>query len=206
MERSFMPSSCDSEFESFSTEDMEISSEILNEVQEHVVDENESDISEYETESDSEETEGSDVDSEDDFTPEWSKELKEVFINNFSEETGSTHSLSQEAKPLDFFYLFFPECLFEAITAETNRYAECKQAGKKDSLWFPTTMDEIRAFFAINIIIGIRQLPRISNYWSDLELLRDEYVSSIMTEIRFVKLNKYLHVRDTSSTPVRGEL
>uniref|UniRef100_A0A0L8GW45 DNA polymerase delta subunit 3 n=1 Tax=Octopus bimaculoides TaxID=37653 RepID=A0A0L8GW45_OCTBM len=73
-------------------------------------------------------------------------------------------------------------CLFEMITAETNRYAECKQAGKKDSLRFPATVDEIRAFFAINIIMGIRQLPRITNYWSDQEPFGDEYISSIMNE------------------------
>eukprot|EP00106_Octopus_bimaculoides_P011022 XP_014778464.1 PREDICTED: uncharacterized protein LOC106875026 [Octopus bimaculoides] len=91
------------------------------------------------------------------------------------------------------------------ITVETNRYAECRQTGIKDSLRFPTTVDEIRAIFAINIIMGIRQLPRITNYWNNQEPFGDEYVSSIMTRIRFVKLNQYLHVRDTSRTPVRGE-
>ncbi|XP_036367110.1 uncharacterized protein LOC118767134 [Octopus sinensis] len=132
MERSFMLSSSDSKFEGFSTEDIEISRKRMNEVQKHMVDENESDISV--SKSNSEETESSGIDSEDDFTPEWSKKLKNVFINNFSEETRSTHSLSQEAKPLDVFFSFFPACLFEVITAETNHYTECKQAGKKDSM------------------------------------------------------------------------
>ncbi|XP_036362000.1 uncharacterized protein LOC118764908 [Octopus sinensis] len=79
------------------------------------------------------------------------------------------------------------------------------KAEKKDSLWFPTTLNEIKAYFAINIIMGIRNLPRITNYWSSDKPFGDEYVSSIMTRTRFLKLTQYLHVRDTSSTPVRGE-
>lgn len=49
----------------------------MNEVQKHVVNKNESDISISETESsDSKETERSNSDSENNFTSEWSKDLK----------------------------------------------------------------------------------------------------------------------------------
>lgn len=95
--------------------------------------------------------------------------------------------------------------MFELITAETNCYADCKQREKKDSLWFPTNVNEIRAYLAINIIMGIRKLPRITNYWNSDERFGDEYVSSIMTRTRFLKLSQYSYVRDTSHTPVHGE-
>lgn len=68
--------SSDSRFEGFSTEDIEILRKRMNEVQKHMVNENELDISETES-SNSEETESGDSDSKDDFTPEWS--IKKCF-------------------------------------------------------------------------------------------------------------------------------
>ena len=63
----------------------------------------------------------------------------------------------------------------------------------------------MRAFLAINIIFGIRQLPRLWCYWSEDVRYRDPFVSSIMTIARFKNLSRYFHCRDTSRQPQRGD-
>ncbi|KAK3103740.1 hypothetical protein FSP39_021492 [Pinctada imbricata] len=63
----------------------------------------------------------------------------------------------------------------------------------------------MRAFVALNIIIGVRQLPRLENYWSTDERFGDPYVSSILTKTRFMKINQYIHLRDTSNAPGRND-
>lgn len=113
-----MLTNSDYEFEEFSIENMEKPSKSRSELQKHTVSGNESDsVAES---SNSEDTEN---------------------INNFSEEMGSTQSLSQGAKPLDVLY-FFQYAGFKDAAAETKCYAKCKQTGEKDRFWFPTSMEE----------------------------------------------------------------
>jgi hypothetical protein len=50
---------------------------------------------------------------------------------------------------------------FDTIAFETNRYANQKIAITPDPKWRPTDSFEIRAFFAINILMGIKSLPRL---------------------------------------------
>ena len=61
------------------------------------------------------------------------------------------------------------EDFFETAAQETNRYAEQEMTrkGSRDSIWYPTTSPEMKAFFGLNIIMGINQLPRIDMYWSE---------------------------------------
>ena len=67
------------------------------------------------------------------------------------------------------------------VAEETNKYAELSINEKgRDPRWQPTDANEIRAFFNINIMFGIKQLPRLWNYWSPDIRYGDPYISSIM--------------------------
>ena len=163
----------------------------------------ESDISISESESDES---GDETDEIDDpflgnLNADWSGELTDIHLPQFTEETGVKHNLNSDAKPVEYFFKFLPKEFFETLSHETNRYATQKGARN----WEPTNAEEMRAFVSVNIIMGIRQLPRISNYWSTDERFSDPYVSSILTKTRFMKINQYIHLRDTSNTPGRDD-
>ena len=58
-------------------------------------------------------------------------------VRAFTEATGPSHTLPENAKPLDYFFLFLPQSFFVTIAEETNRYADQKIAarGTPDPLW-----------------------------------------------------------------------
>ena len=54
-------------------------------------------------------------------------------------------------------------------------------------------------------MFGIKQLPRLWNYWSPDIRYGDPYISRIMPKTRYLKLNQYLHLRDTSNAQRRDQ-
>ncbi|XP_075929103.1 uncharacterized protein LOC116950672 [Petromyzon marinus] len=139
--------------------------------------------------------------------PSWSRELRDVAVAPFTESAGPSHGLPLDASVLDYFMLFWPDRLFDVVTKETNRYAEQKiaESGKADPLWSPTTSREMKAFFAVAIMMGIKDLPRVWCYWSGNPALRCEWVSGTMTHTRYSKVSQYLHARNNVGTPARGQ-
>uniref|UniRef100_S4RR35 PiggyBac transposable element-derived protein domain-containing protein n=1 Tax=Petromyzon marinus TaxID=7757 RepID=S4RR35_PETMA len=71
--------------------------------------------------------------------------------------------------------------------------------------WSPTTSREMKAFFAVAIMMGIKDLPRVWCYWSGNPALRCEWVSGTMTHTRYSKVSQYLHARNNVGTPARGQ-
>ena len=51
----------------------------------------------------------------------------------------------------------------------------------------------MRAFFGINMAMGITDMPEYEDYWSADPLLRNDYIASIMPRIRYEKLCQYTH-------------
>lgn len=138
---------------------------------------------------------------------EWTTDVEDMHVPPFTEPSGPQHQLPDTASPLDYFTLLWPQTVFDTIALETNRYAaQCQEtAGKRDSSWTPTESQEIKAFLAINIMMGIKQLPRISLYWSQDTSLRCPWISSAMSRDRFWKLNQYLHLRDNRGALDRSD-
>ena len=199
----------ESDFEGFDEEDLNISIEKMENISSESVTESDIDISDISSEN------NLDFESEDDedviagienLTSEWSHTLHDVHVSDFAEETGPKHNLHPDAKPLEYFSLFLPQSFYETVAEETNRYADQKIAlNGPDPLWHPTTPEEMRAYFCINIMFGVKQMPRIHHYWSPDPRFGDPYISSIMPKTRFLKINQYLHLRDTTNTPARND-
>ena len=83
---------------------------------------------------------------------------------------------------LEFFHLLIEPRFYTKLVEETNRYADQRQAetGVTDVPWKPTTEAEIRSFIAINILLGINQLPDIDCYWSTDDRLGVQVISKII--------------------------
>ena len=117
-----------------------------------------SDISELDSissDSSDDSEEESDVDDEE---MGFRDELRNVNVPNFEQTTGFILPpyVANQMSPLDFFYKMYPERYFDIIAVETNRYARQSNAVG----WFDTDGVEIRAYYAILIMMGIHKLPR----------------------------------------------
>ena len=84
----------------------------------------------------------------------------------FNESIGPVRNLPQDKKPIDFFELFFTDCLYRLIVHETNRYArqEQQRLGKHFG-WKELTINEFKTWLGIYYMMGIVQKPSLHSYW-----------------------------------------
>lgn len=138
---------------------------------------------------------------------DWGTTLSEVTSSDYKNESGVCHSLPVGAEPLDYFQLFFSDTTFKLIADETNKYATQMQTekGVVDSKWRPTTTEEVKVYFAINIMMGIHVLPRVQCYWSSDDTLNVPCISGLMSRTRFEKIGQYLHLNDRTEYIPRGQ-
>ncbi|XP_033756191.1 piggyBac transposable element-derived protein 4-like [Pecten maximus] len=206
-------SESDFEFEGFTDENVREASGKLQEKEtelEEMIHNDESDI-DIDENSNSEEDSDQEEDGEVDpylvnMNGEWSRDVNEIFVPDFSENTGPQHNLNTNASVLEYFNLFLPQSFFETVANETNRYADQRQlVTGPDPRWRPTTANEIRAYIGMNIMMGVKQLPRIWCYWSTDKRYYDAFISGVMPKTRFLKLNQYIHLRDTAVIPGRDD-
>lgn len=128
----------------------------------------------------------------------WKKvEFKKIQAS-FQEVVGPKNLPNGLKDPVDFFLLLFD--MTDAIVFQTNLYSN-----QKGDHFSSTNCDEIKKFIAINMLMGIKQMPSYRDCWSSYPQLRDEYISNIMSLNRFSSLLSHLHLNDNSITPVKGQ-
>lgn len=103
---------------------------------------------------------------EDDENVTWRRELRKPVNIAFSEQVGAAFELSAEEKEIDFFLKFFSEDLMSHLVRETNLYADKCIANKPDPKWKPVTLEELKAYFGINIVFSIVQIPSYTLAWT----------------------------------------
>ena len=86
---------------------------------------------------------------------------------SFMELPGPKHAPHPESSPITYFELFFTSALLNLIVAETNRYAdqllnalELSPCSRSKS-WRRTLVQEIRAFIAVILNMGLLRKPTI---------------------------------------------
>ena len=79
---------------------------------------------------------------------------------------------------LGFFQLFFRVEVLQHIVEQTNLYASQENADKeeKDPNWFnedgmanELSVEELRAFLGVQVMMSIVQLPTLRSYWNEQE-------------------------------------
>jgi len=133
----------------------------------------------------------------------WDQKSRPHPVEDFTGPIGGVAEFLRELKPGPrlLFHQFFTEELIDLIVFQTNLYAT-----QKMKPFQPTNSSEIRAFIAINLIMGIKRLPSYRDYWSNNPILHDSYISQVMTVKRFDWLLGNLHINDNSLMPKRGDL
>ena len=71
--------------------------------------------------------------------------------------------------------------------------AEVDQNSPSDRHWHPTTATEMKAFVALNIVMGVKNLPEYADCWSTEPILHDAFVAAIMPRRRYEKLCQFMH-------------
>lgn len=102
--------------------------------------------------------------------------------------------------PHQCFLKFFPEKIFEIVSTETNRYAEEKLATKtfgpksRFSKWNQTTPEEIKAFIASEIGMGLVQKPALNDYFQDSYwLTKTPGFSMLFSRDRYQLIRSFIH-------------
>lgn len=136
----------------------------------------------------------------------WTDQLDDIQVPEFVEATGLSFVLDTPNE-LTFFLAFIGDDLWDLMVAETNRYAHQKLANNPERLarYREVSRAELKAFIAINIIMGIVKLPTLVLYWSTDDFFANHGIKKTMAKSRFEEIRCYLHFGDSSREPARGD-
>jgi hypothetical protein len=114
----------------------------------------------------------------------WATTENNPVIHSFTESSGVSEYLfnkyaTESPSELSVF-LDYMDPLFSMIATQTNNYAQkqlLNDSGKKrsDNKWFDTTEDEIKAYFALCILMAPVRKPRIQLYRAKTVVLKRHF-------------------------------
>ncbi|XP_049774068.1 piggyBac transposable element-derived protein 4-like [Schistocerca cancellata] len=91
--------------------------------------------------------------------------------------------------------------MMQQICFQTNLYAKLKNSAQ----WRELTVQELKAFLGMIIVMGIHQLPEAAIYWSSDPYLNVNAVSNVMTLARYKKIMENLHCNDNLFQPATND-
>ena len=93
------------------------------------------------------------------------------------------------------------------MVTETNRYAQTIASSKpKARPWIDITVEEMKTFIGLLIIMGVVKLHRLILYWQTSNpLISVSGITDVMTRTRFQQIFRFLHLADSSQQIPRGE-
>src|SRR2546423_9585429 len=105
----------------------------------------------------------------------------------------------------DIFSLFFPDDLLETLAKNTNQNANKHRVGPRQPVahpWKDTTAEELKAFLAVWILVGLYPIPRMNQYWNEKNDMRPTFgmIRRRISRDRWHKIDRYFHI---SPPPMR---
>ncbi|XP_076637467.1 piggyBac transposable element-derived protein 4 isoform X1 [Colletes latitarsis] len=119
----------------------------------------------------------------------------------FIEMSGPRCRLSNRAKPIEYFNLFFTNSLWAMMVEETNKYAEeiLSKSTRTDNSrmvnWYPVTILELKAFVAVLLEMGITNRPTIYSYWTESSRAIP-WFKKMFSRNRFQNILRWFHIVD----------
>lgn len=100
--------------------------------------------------------------------------------------------------PIDFFYYFFDASLLENIVAETNLYQQQNPEPDRSKMkaWIDLTVDELKKFLGLSILMGHVRKGNLNDYWSTDILLSTPIFGKIMPRNRYQQILRFLHFKN----------
>ena len=154
-----------------------------------------SDMSSENDDNSSEDNDSSSDDDDRENTWDWNYDSPNRKLKSFNEKS---NVLPQgKFRPIDAFFLLFTEELFRYIWEQTNIYG--KQQNKHK--WVPVSINDIKKWIGINILMGYHKLPSYKNYWSTDPNFRVPLVSETMSRNFFTKILRNIHLANNEKAP-----
>ena len=132
--------------------------------------------------------------------PNWTTNFTNITIGPFTQDSGPCLPENLDvsvATVLDYFNLLFKPEIFSYIKNHTNNYAIFKQEETRTNrnnpdyvgcVWQETTVEELKALFGINIVMGLNPLPQYKLCWHQNDFIGNSGVKRKMTCRRYQKL------------------
>ena len=126
---------------------------------------------------------------------DWTSQLREIRVQNFTEETRPTFPDGYDcntATPMDYFNLMYSMNIIPDFVRHTSSYTRWKmeQSETDDPIWYEVAENEMKAYLSMNIFMGINKLPGYKDYWSKNNFIGNEGIKSVMTVRRYEKLTE----------------
>lgn len=98
------------------------------------------------------------------------------------------------------------------ICTETNDYVQqqlnnpTRRRLYDDEKWQPIVIDELKAYFALYILMGQVRKPTLKMNWSVRKIEATKIFSEVMSYQRFMVISRYLHFSDDNDTSAQDKL
>ncbi|XP_041364890.1 piggyBac transposable element-derived protein 3-like [Gigantopelta aegis] len=131
--------------------------------------------------------------------------------STFAKNPGPVKLFDIDTKATQYFSLFYTNAMFEKIVEFTNMNAMRKRTtdpGNNRGVWYNVTVEEIKAYYGVLILMDVITCDRDELYWSqstDYPYIRTE-IPKIFSRDRFMQIRRYLHFSDDSNVDQTDKL
>ena len=137
---------------------------------------------------------------------EWKKQEPRSLLWTSPDCTpGPTFSMRSRVRTAAlYFALIFTPTVWELLVVETNRYAGQAHLPEGARIWYDVTVEEMKAFVGVIVLMGVLRLPRIEQYWQASHELLRQPISNVMSLTRFQQIWRFLHLSHTTQQKPAG--
>ena len=130
--------------------------------------------------------------------------MKTITPKDFTRHSDVGPTVTVPDTPLAIFKLFFTANIIQYIVDQTNKYALQCMSQVVYASWIPVTVAELEAYMGFMILMGIVQLPSVYDYWKRDPIYHYSPITSRISRLRFMEINRYLHFADNSTLASSG--
>ena len=118
------------------------------------------------------------------------------FITPCTTPHGPTKCIS--AIVLDTFKLFFTPAIMLTICDQSNLYAKQILSDVAYEKFDQFTIEELYAYFGFMVLMGVNQLPTLSDYWKCDSIYHYSPIADRISRNRFLQISRCLHFTDNT--------
>ena len=133
----------------------------------------------------------------------WTEELTTRTDVDLNQAVGMAVDPASLNSSKEFFELFLTDQVWQLLATQTNLYAEQKRGAEENTVWYPVSVEEMKAWPVLYLCMGIVNKPNIKSYWSTDPMLSTSFFPA-MSRTRFVQILRYLHFVDNNLAPRPG--
>ena len=79
-----------------------------------------------------------------------------------------------------------------------NEKTENRQKTRRETFWRELTVQELKSYFGVKIMMGIDKKPSYTMHWQKNNLWQSTFITSVMTRDRFQIIERFLSIGDKS--------